>query len=111
MFDLKWSPSEKKVARNAYEAALAAALAKVMAEFKRKASSAASASDMWAIEDYLREARKEIGEMFDYRYSRLPLVLGLAIREGYMNEESLEGLSEDKLEIIRSVAGRVAARQ
>ena len=104
MFNLKWSASEKKVARSAYDAALDAAIAKVMAEFKRRASSAASASDMWAIEDYLREARKELHDMFDYRYSQLPLVFGWAIREGYMSEQCLAGLSEDKLKVIRSIA-------
>jgi len=107
MSNFKWSASEKKVARTAYDGALDTALAKVMAEFKSRASSAASASDMWAIEDYLREARKEIGEMFDYRYSQLPLVFGWAIREGYMGEASLAGLSEDKLETIRSIARRL----
>jgi hypothetical protein len=105
MSGLKWSASEKKVARSAFDGALAAAVAKVMAEFKRRAGSAASASDMWAVEDYLREARKEIDEMFDYRYSRLPLVFAWAIREGYMKEESLAGLPEDKLKLVRSLAG------
>jgi hypothetical protein len=104
MSSLKWSASEKRVARAAYDRALEAAISKVMAEFKRRASSAASASDMWSIEDYLREARKEIGQMFDYRYSQLPLVLAWVIRDGYMNEESLAGLPEDKLRAIRSLA-------
>jgi Photoprotection regulator fluorescence recovery protein len=107
MFNVKWSASEKKVARDAYDRAWEAAIAKVMAEFKRRANAAASASDLWAIEDYLRDARKEIGRMFDYRYSRLLLVFGWAIREGYMNKASLEGLSGDKLEIVRSIASRL----
>jgi hypothetical protein len=110
MFDFKWSASEKKVARGAFDGALEAAIAKVMSEFKRRASAAVSASDMWAIEDYLREARKEIAGMFDYRYSQLPLVFGWAIREGYLEEERLAGLSEEKLKVIRSIAG-LAPRQ
>jgi len=111
MFDLKWSASEKKVARGAFDGALAAAIARVMTELKRRTSSAESASDLWAIEDYLREARKEIGQMFDYRYSQLPFVFAWAIHEGHMNEESLAGLSEDKLQAIRSLAGSLAARR
>jgi hypothetical protein len=35
-FDLKWSPSEKKVARAAFDAALEVALGKKLAEFKRR---------------------------------------------------------------------------
>ena len=104
MSDLKWSSSEKKIAREAYDAALKAAITELMAEFKRQASAAASAADLWAVEAYLREQRKEIGEMFDYRYSQLPLVFGWAIRMGYVGEERLAGLSEDKLKIVRSLS-------
>jgi hypothetical protein len=53
----------------------------------------------------LRDVRKTIDEMFDYRYSRLLFVLAWTIREGDMKEESLAGLSEDKLEPVRSLAG------
>jgi len=34
MHDLKWSASEKKIARRAYEAALESTLAEIMTEFK-----------------------------------------------------------------------------
>ncbi len=100
--DLNWSPSEKKVARRAYDAALEAALASVMAEFKGKASAVTLPSEMWQIEDYLRGQRREIDEMFDYRYSQLPFVFARLIRQGYLDENLLAGLSQDKREIIRS---------
>jgi len=74
-----------------------------MAEFKTRASAAASASDMWAVEAWLSEQRKHIGEMFDYRYSQLPLVFAWGIREKHMDMERLAGLSEDKLKRIRSL--------
>jgi photoprotection regulator FRP-like protein len=100
--DLKWSPSEKKVARKAYDTALEAALARVMAEFKRRAAAAATPSDMWDVEDYLRQQRREIDETFDYRYSQLPFVFARLIREGHLDESLLAGLSEEKREIIGS---------
>ena len=100
--DVKWSPSEKKVARSAFDAALEQALAKVMAEFKRKADAATTPSEMWEIEDYLRQQRKEVDETFDYRYSQLLFVFAHLIRQGYLDENRLAGLSEDKREIIRS---------
>ena len=54
--DLKWSPSEKKIARSAFDTALESVLAKVMmAEFKRMANAASTPSEMWVIEDYLRQ--------------------------------------------------------
>ena len=101
--DLEWSPSEKKIARRAYDAALEVALANAMAEFKRKAGAVTSPSEMWAIEDYLRRQRQEIDETFDYRYSQLPLVFARLIRQGYLDENVLAGLSQDKREIIRSL--------
>ena len=98
---LEWSASEKKAARRAYEAALERAFAKIMAEFKEKAAAAATPSDMWAIEDYLRRRRREIDEIFDYRYSKLLLVFARLIREGLLDEAWLSDLSEEKQEIIR----------
>jgi hypothetical protein len=100
--DLKWSPSEKKIARKAFDAALEAALGEVMAEFKRRAAAASTPSDMWEIEDYLRRERREIDELFDYRYSQLLLVFPYLIRKGHLEESLLDGLSEEKREIIRS---------
>lgn len=101
MHDLEWSASEKKIARRAYEAALDVALARILAEFKAKAAQAATPSEMWDIEEYLRRQRKHIDTLFDYRYSQLTSVFAAAIREGYLDEASLAGLSEEKLEDIR----------
>ena len=100
--DLKWSPSEKKVARRAFDAALDSALGKIMVEFKRRAAAAATPSEMWDVEAYLRAQRREINEVFDYRYSQLLLVFPLLIREGHIDELLLDGLSEEKRELIRS---------
>jgi hypothetical protein len=100
--DLKWSPSEKKIARRAFDTALESALARVMAEFKRKANTVSTPSEMWEIEDYLHQQRREIDETFDYRYSQLPLVFARLIREGRLDEGLLAGLSEEKREVIRS---------
>jgi hypothetical protein len=101
MRDLKWSASEKKIARGAYEDALESMLAKLVTEFKAKAAAATTPSDMWAVEDYLRQERRELDEIFDYRYSRLPLVFARLIREGHLDLARLNGLSEEKLEMIR----------
>jgi len=106
--DLKWSSSEKKVARRAYDAALQSALSKIMTEFKRRAAAATTPSDVWQIEEYLREQRREIGDVFDYRYSQLPLVFACLIREGHLEESLLDGLSEEKREIIRSLFSSAA---
>ena len=69
-----WSNSEKKVARRAFDAALDAALAGAMAEFKRRAAAVKTLDEMWAMEDYLRRQRRQIDETFDYRYLQLLFV-------------------------------------
>lgn len=101
MRDLNWSAAEKRIARRAFDAALDAALAGIMSEFKARAAAAAEPSDMWAVEDYLRRRRREIDDLFDYRYSQLIDVFGMLIREGHLAEADLAGLSEEKLAIIR----------
>lgn len=100
--DLKWSSAEKKIARSAFDAALEAALTKIMAEFMRKANAVTQPSEMWEIEDYLRQQRRAIDGLFDYRYSQLLLVFAGLVREGYLDESRLAGLSEEKRDIIQS---------
>jgi len=107
MHDRKWSASEKKSARRAFEAALESALAGVMAEFKAKAAAAATPSDMWDVGNWLHRRRREIDELFDYRYSQLPCVFARLVLEGYLDEQRLAGLSEDKLEEVRYLNSRL----
>ena len=104
MYDLKWSESEKKLARSVFEAALTAELAEIMAELKARAAAAAEPDDMWSIQEHLRHKRREIDEKYDYRYSRLPLVFGQLLREGRIQEAQLAGLAAEKLSYIRRIA-------
>ena len=104
MYDLKWSDSEKKLARRAFEAALTHELVELMAEFKAKAAAAAEPDDMWSVQDFLHRKRREIDEKYDYRYSQLPLVFGRLLREGRIQEQQLSGLAEEKLSYIRRIA-------
>jgi hypothetical protein len=61
---------------------------------------------MWALEDYLRQRRRDIDDIFDYRYSRLLMVFAPLIHEGHLDEARLSDLSEEKLEIIRRLLAR-----
>ena len=103
LHDLKWSGAEKKIARRAFEAARDSALAGIVSEFKRKAAAVTTHSEMWAVEDYLRDRRREIEGTFDYRYSQLPRVFAQLICQGALDEAQLAGLSPDKLAIIRDI--------
>jgi hypothetical protein len=100
--ELKWSPSEKAIARKAFEGALQRQLDAVTHQVRRMADKIQRPSDLWELESYLTQSRKEIDRVYDYRYSVLPLVFANLIREGRLSEEELRGLAKDKLEYIRS---------
>jgi len=102
--DLMWSRSEKAIARKAFDAALERELQEVIQEAKQKAGQIKEPADLWDLEHYLTERRKEIDRKYDYRYSQLDLVFGRLLRERWIHEEELRGLGEDKLRGIRSYA-------
>ena len=99
-----WSRSEKAIARKAFDAALGRELHEVIQETQKMASQIQQSSDLWELEHYLTQRRKEIDRKYDYRYSRLTHVFGRLLHEGRLREEELRGLREDKLNSIRSVA-------
>jgi hypothetical protein len=99
-----WSRSEKAIARAAFDAALGRELHEVIQEVKHKASQIKESSDLWDLEHYLTERRKQIDRKYDYRYSQLTLVFGRLLYENRLREEDLRGLREDKMKSIRSLA-------
>ena len=71
-------------------------------EAKQMASRIRQSSDLWDLEHYLTERRKEIDRKYDYRYSDLTRVFATLIREDRLRGDDLRGVREDKLESIRS---------
>jgi hypothetical protein len=61
-------------------------------------------SDLWELERYLTERRKEIDRQYDYRYSVLISVFADLIQKGRLREQDLQGLSEEKIRHIRHMA-------
>ncbi len=100
----EWTKSEKRVARRVFDAALERELAAVMAEFKLRAAAAKEADDIWATEEYLTRARKDINAKYEYSYSRMVMLLGWLLREERIAEHELDGLAEDKLVSIRYIS-------
>ena len=99
-----WSRSEKVIARKAFDTALGRELHEVIQEAKKMAGQIQQSSDLWDLEHYLTERRKEIDRKYDYRYSQLTHVFGRLLYEKRLCEEELRGLHEDKLKPIRSFA-------
>jgi len=103
-----WSKSEKAIARTAFDAALKRELQDVMHKTKQMAKQIKEPADVWELEHYLTERRKEIDRTYDYRYSQLTHVFGRLLYEGRVSEEELRGLSDDKLKSILSLAELLA---
>jgi hypothetical protein len=99
-----WSKSEKAIARKAFDAARKRELHEVMQETKQMASQINEPDDLWDLEQYLTERRKDIDRKYDTRGSRLKDVLGRLLYENRLGEEDLRGLREEKLKSIRSFA-------
>ena len=102
--ELTWSKLEKTVARKAFDAALGRELHEVIQRTKEMANGIQQSSDLWDLEKYLTQNRKEIDRKYTYQHSELTRVFGRLLHERRVSEEELRGLREDKLASIRSVA-------
>jgi hypothetical protein len=102
--ELTWSRSEKAIARAVFDAALKRELNQLMQETKQKANQINEAEDMWELERFLTQRRKDIDHKYDFRFSRLTRVFGTLLFEARITEEELHGLWEDKVKAIRSCA-------
>ena len=56
---------------------------------KKMASQIQQSSDLWDLEHYLTQRRKEIDRKYDYRYSQLTQVFGRLLYEKRLREEEL----------------------
>jgi len=98
--DLKWSDTEKKAARKAFQTALSREFEAVTRMTKERAAKIAQPDDLWDLENFLTESRKRIDHEYDYRYSVLPEVFARLILNGRLSEDEIKGLQQDKLELI-----------
>jgi hypothetical protein len=101
MHELKWSHAEKTVARRAFDLALGKELEALVREAKGRAARIEEPSELWDLESWLTERRREIDRSYDYRYSVLPLVFAQLLRDGRLTEDDLHGLGKEKLDLIR----------
>jgi hypothetical protein len=107
MRDLKWSPSEKIVARRAFDQALGTELRELIQEAKDMAAMVDEVSELWSLENWLTQRRVEIDRKYDYRYSVLPFVFAALVKQGRISENDLHGLDREKIELILGVASRL----
>ena len=104
--NFKWSDSEKKVARRAFDKALEKECASIMATFKDMAAKVEKPEDLWAVHDYLTKQQRAIDEKYDYRYSQLIFVFARLLGDKWINEKDLLGLNAEKLQAIQNIVSR-----
>ena len=104
MNDFRWSPSEKRLARKAYDKALNKEKDALILEVKDRAAKIKDIQGVWDLERRIDKWGMEINEKYDYRYSVLPMVFGRLLRESDIEWEDLAGLAEDKMDFIRRIA-------
>ncbi len=103
--DFKWSPSEKKIARAAFEKAYDNEITQIYAAVREQVRLIQDPHEVWKLHDYLSVRRKEVDEKYDYRYSVLPFVFFQLIRDSFISLEDLQGLSEEKIDAIKRMLG------
>ncbi len=103
--DVRWSLSEKEIAKAAFETAYKKEMDEIKNMVYDKVASLKEDKDIWELYNYLTDRKKSIDKKYDYRYSKLLLIFGLLMNEGYLTTQDLSGLSEEKLKIISTIAG------
>jgi hypothetical protein len=57
--------------------------------------------ELWEVEDWLSDRRKDIGKTYEFRYSILPVVLAKLLYGRTLSDTDLAGLSSEKIDLIR----------
>ena len=99
--EMNWSKAEKETARRAFARAYRKECGVIAATIREMTETASEPEDLWRIHDLLTRERRQTDEKYDYRYSVLLFVFARLLREGWISEADLQGLSDDKIEAIR----------
>src|SRR6266478_3780640 len=95
--EVRWTATEKKVARRAFDQALDRHLSAITAEAKRMMANVTDPSDLWQVEAYLTESRKTVDRMYQFRYSDLLRVFSILMQDEWLKEADLVGLQPEKI--------------
>ena len=109
MRELKWTSTEKAIARRAFDRVLQPELNAAIRSTKEMAARITQPYELWELEHHLTELRKAIDGTYVYKYSTLVRFFADLVCEGKLDPEDLRGLSEDKLRYIRHYAEISAA--
>ncbi len=98
-----WAPSEKKLARIAFDKAFERQCTAITEKARRMLDTTAP-SKIFRVQEYLTEQRRIVDGLYDYRYSRLLGVFGRLLSDGWLSEGDLHGLQPEKIAKIKNQA-------
>lgn len=104
MINVKWTKSEKKAARNAFELALQREHTALVDEVRQRSATVKTVDDVWQMQRFITERIRHIEETYDYRYSVLLFVFADLVARGRLSIHELRALSDQKREVIASMA-------
>jgi hypothetical protein len=99
-----WTDIEKTIARTAFDQAYRREIEALLKHVQAEASTLAELNDLWRLHDFLSAKRHQIEGKYGYEYAALPFVFAGLVKEGWLHLNELEGLSQDKLAKISSLA-------
>ena len=102
--DETWAPTEKKLARVAFDKAFERQCTAITKEARRMLETATAASEVFRVQEYLTEQRRIVDALYDYRYSRLLGVFGKLLSDGWLREGDLHGFEPEKIAKIKREA-------
>ncbi|MGD0951114.1 MAG: hypothetical protein ABR985_01765 [Methanotrichaceae archaeon] len=104
MIETQWTKREKDIARKAFDAAYERECKAISQNVRKMALGINDPPGLWRLQEYLTKKREGRDEKYDYCYSVLPFVFARLIHEGWLIQEDLAGLSDEKLTEIRRIA-------
>ena len=102
--DETWAPTEKKLARIAFDKAFERQCTAITQEARRMLESKTVPSEIFRVQEYLTEQRRIVDGLYDYRYSQLLGVFGRLLSDGWLREGDLNGLRPQKIAKIKHQA-------
>ena len=104
MNDTKWTKKEKFIAHEAFHKAYKKECMSIIENLKNMIDEISCPEDLWKVRDYLSKTLNNIERRYDFRYSVLILVFAQLMKDGWIEENELIGLSEDKISKIVNLA-------
>lgn len=99
-----WTAQEQTIARSAFDAAHARAVASLIATVQAQATLLSSVDGLWQLHDYLSIQRHGIEGRFDFRLEGILFVFASLVKEGLLGLDELDGLDAEKLAKIAAMA-------